>query len=252
MNSTIIKAFDIVRLVADSQGELGLSDVCERLGMNKTTVFRYIETLVSIGLLEKRGGSYYLGIGLFEMGNKVRINNLIIEWVHPLLESLAQEVNETVNLAQIFDDTALYLDKAESRRSLQLKAMVGDKLPLHCTGLGKAILSILEPERLEPLIENLKLEKKTAHTITDPVEIRKQIESIGTRGYVIDQEEFDEGLVCVAVPLKMPELSFYGSISVSGPINRFNQARAEFLGGKLLATRDKILQVLDNEMRRFP
>lgn len=251
MNSTLIKAFEIIRLIADHQGELRLNDICRRLNMNKTTVFRYIETLISLNLVEKRDGSYFLGIGLFEMGNKVKIQNLIIERFHPVLEALANDVNETVNLAQIFDDTALYLYKAESRRSLQLKASVGDKLPLHCTGLGKAILSILEPDRLDPLISNLKLERMTRHTITDPTTLKKKIDLIRTRGYSIDQEEFDDGLICVAVPLKIRKLNFNGGISISGPINRFDEEMTHFLAKSLLETRDKILHIFEHEIGVF-
>jgi len=251
LNSTLIKAFEIIQLIADHQGELGLDGICKRLNMNKTTVFRHIETLVYMNLLEKREGSYFLGIGLFEMGSKVRIQNLIIERIHLIFEKLAKDVNETVNFAQIFDDTALYLYNAESRRSLQLRVSIGAKLPLYCTALGKAILSILDTERLDSLIANLKMKKMTQYTVTDPVELMKKIDSVRDRGYSIDREEFDDGLVCVAVPIKISELGFIGGISISGPINRFDDERGHFLAQKLLETSNEILDTLHHELGGF-
>ena len=251
MNITLIKAFEIIKLIADHQGEFGLNDICRRLNMNKTTVFRHIETLVYMNLLEKREGSYFLGIGVFEMGNKVRIRNLIIERIHPVLEKLAKDVNETVNFAQIYDDTALYLYKAESRRSLQLRASIGDKLPLYCTALGKAILSILDTERLDSLITNLKMKKMTQYTVTDAVELMKKIHSVRMKGYSIDREEFDDGLVCVAVPFKISELGFIGGISISGPIDRFDDTRGRFLVQRLLETRNEISGTLHRELGGF-
>jgi len=113
MNSSLQKAFKIVWLVSSHQGELGLSDICRRLDMNKTTVFRYIETLIYLNIMEKRGDTYYLGIGLAVLGGKVRIQAEIIEWIHPVLVELAQEVNETVNFAQLSGKTALYLDRVD-------------------------------------------------------------------------------------------------------------------------------------------
>lgn len=248
MNSTLLVAFDILRVLSEHQGEYGLNDICKHLKMNKTTVFRYTETLISLKLLEKREGKFYLGLGLCELGSKVETQYLIIDLIHPILENLAQEVNETVNFARIYDDTALYLDKVESTRSLQLRASVGDKLPLYCTGVGKAILAILEPRRLAALLSNLKLAKLTKSTITGVEKLMGEIELIRTRGYSIDQEEFEEGLICTAAPLRIPELKFLGGISISGPISRLDEKRTIFLTGKLLARRDEILSIVGDAL----
>ncbi|MCK5571052.1 MAG: IclR family transcriptional regulator C-terminal domain-containing protein, partial [Spirochaetes bacterium] len=119
------------------------------------------------------------------------------------------------------------------------------------TALGKAILSILDTERLDSLIANLKMKKITQYTVTDPVELMKKIDSVRDRGYSIDREEFDDGLVCVAVPIKISELGFIGGISISGPINRFDDERGHFLAQKLLETRNEILDTLHHELGGF-
>jgi len=251
MNTTLLVAFDILKFLSEHQGEYGLYDLCKYLNMNKTTVFRYTETLIFLKLLEKREGKFYLGLGLCELGSKVETQYLIINLVHPLLVDLAKEVNENVNLARIYDDTALYLDKVESTRSLQLKASVGDRLPLYCTGVGKAILTTLEPMRLDSLLINLKLDKLTKYTITDIATLKQEIELIRTRGYSIDHEEFDEGLICAATPVKIPELNFFGGVSISGPISRLDEQRTLYLADKLLARREKILSTIRGALRGY-
>lgn len=244
LNYSLQKAFKIVWLVGNHQGELGLSDICRRLHMNKTTVFRYIETLIYLNILEKHRDTYYLGIGLAVLGGKVRIQAEIIEWIHPILVLLAHEVNETVNFAQLSGNTALYLDRVESERGLQMKAVLGANLPCHCTALGKAILAILDPDKAEELLSAVELKKMTKSTITDPALLMKQIESMRRRDYYSEREEFDDELTCVAVPLKVPELNFIGGISISGPIYRLDQDRLSFLAQRLKKTRDEIVKRL--------
>jgi len=244
MNMTLIKALEVVWLIAKNQGKLRLNNICKQLNMNKTTAFRHLQTLISQNLIVKDNGYYSLGLGLFELGSKVKIRSLTVELIHPILVELALETNETVNLAQIYNDSALYLDKAESKRSLQINANIGDKLPLYCTALGKSILSSIDRNMLDILISNIKMEKITKYTITDPVELNKHIDLVRKREYSIDMEEFEEHLVCIAVPLKVTRLGFIGGISISGPKTRLNDKRISFLLQKLKKTRNEILDAL--------
>jgi len=244
MNITIEKAFEILALVRDHQGEMRLKDIYELLNMNKTTAFRYVNTLTSLNLLINDRGFYSLGLGLFELGIKVKIQNLMVKVCHPVLDKLAHEVNETVNLAQFSNSLAVYLDKAESRRSLQLKASVGDRLPIYCTGLGKSMLSILDRDIADRLISNLGMKKLTKHTIIDPKSLIKHLDLVKENGYSVDNEEYEEGLVCIAVPLKVSEINFIGGISISGPINRFNEERISFFAQRLIKIRNEVLNIL--------
>ena len=100
--------------------------------------------------------------------------------------------------------------------------------------------------RLNTLVYNLKLERMTGSTITDPAQLMKQIDLVRTRGYSVDREEFDEDLICVAVPLKITELNFIGGISISGPSNRLSEERIRFMAQKLLETRNEILVTLSH------
>jgi len=246
MNSTVKRSFEIVRIIADNQGRFTLSDLIAKTGLNKTTLFRMTKTLEELNILEKRKNHFYLGLSLFELGNRVHIKQIIVDKIHPLLKQLSDEVNETVNLAKLYNGRVLYLDKIESRRSLQIQSSIGDTLPLYCTSLGKSILSIVPDNQFADIIEKIKLKKITKNTLTDKKIFIDQIKEIRTRGYSIDNEEFEEGLVCISIPLYLSEYDFYGSLSLSGPSTRFKGKNLHKMASTLKSYKDLLKEKINN------
>ncbi len=233
LNSSIQKAFKIIEYVSGFPQGIRLVDISKHLSFNKATALRMLSTLEEIGVLNKKEGRYFLGLKLYELGNKVSHKKVIVDKVHKKLESIVKDLNETVNFGVLFENKVLYLDKIESNRSLQINTTIGGKISLHCTALGKSILSILSDEELESLLDCLDLEKKTKNTIDNKKLLLEEIKKTKERGYSVDDEEFEEGLRCVAVPLKFKDINFYGAISVSGPISRFTKSFIPELGEKL-------------------
>ena len=212
---------------------MSLAGMSKILKMNKTTLFRFLNSLTDLNVLEKKNGQYFLGIRLFKLGNKVPVKEFIIDKIHPLLESLVNEVNETVNLGVLAHNRVLYLDKIESNHNLQIHTFIGSYAPIYCSALGKAILSILDESAREKVITLLELTKKTANTIDDPEKLKIHVSQVSKCGYSTDGEEFEDGLNCVAVPLYLPDMKFYGAISFSGSSARFTHRYMDELAGKL-------------------
>ncbi len=233
MSSSVKKAFEIVRYVAGHQGEMTLSELSRKLGMNKTTVFRYLETLEILDILEKKNNSWYLGMELFFLGHQVDLQKSIIERVHPAIFSFSKKTNETLSFAGLIGESAIYLDKVESTRGLQMRAHLGDRLPFHCTALGKSILAVLPEYRAADLLERLNLKRYTENTITDKNVLLQQVEEVKVSGYSLEEEELEPGLSCVAVPLYIEGLDFCGAVSISGTSSRLNRARMAELVEKL-------------------
>lgn len=244
MNQSVIKAFEVLSFVIDTPKKMSLSEMARALDMNKTTLFRFLSTLESLGMLDRRDDQYVPGMRLFAMGNKVPVKELIVDRVNPILKELTEEVNETVNMGQLIGNKMLYLAKSESRRSLQIQTYVGGYISLHCSALGKAVLSILPENHREEIIAGLEFEAHTPKTITDPAVLRTQVREVAERGYSTDIAELEEGLNCVAVPLPVTNLNFTGAISTSGPSVRFTPERIDELAGKLSETVTKIQEIL--------
>jgi len=245
MNSSIQKAFKILSFVAANPQQMSLSEMSTALSINKTTLFRFMQTLQSLNLLEKKNGTYVPGIRLFELGSKVPVKQLIVGKARPLLVKLTEDVNETVNLGELNNQKILYLDKFESKRSLQIQTSIGSYISLHCTALGKSALSSLPESERKSIISHLVLEKRTKNTISDPRKLISYIEEVKKRGYSLDIEEWEVGLHCVAVPLAIPELNFCGAISFAGPSVRFTWARMAELAEQLKETVTKIKQAIN-------
>jgi IclR family transcriptional regulator, KDG regulon repressor len=243
MNQSVQKAFEILSFIAETPQKMSLNQMAVKIGMNKSTLFRFLSTLESLEIIAKKDDCYVPGIKLFQWGSQVPVNQLLVAKIHPLLQQLTLEVNETVNMGQFSNNKVLYLDKSESQRSLQIKTSVGSYTELHATALGKSILSILPLTLRNSIIDSLIFERKTSNTITSPAKLKKQVDTVAQEGYSKDCEELEEGLHCVAVPLFIESLNFYGGISCSGPINRFTPLRMTQLAQQLKAKSQEIKKV---------
>ena len=143
----------------------------------------------------------------------------------PILEELWRESGETVNLGALAGREVLYLDVLESPHNFRLASKVGMRRPVHCTGLGKAILAWTPASFREELIAAAKLEKLTSHSITRTSELIAEIARVQRRGYAIDNEEVELGARCVAAPILDSSGSVVAGISVSGPVTRMSRTR---------------------------
>jgi DNA-binding IclR family transcriptional regulator len=241
MSGSVQKAFKILDYISLQTAGATLTEIARDLDLNKATALRYIKSLRSLRILERRQNQYHLGLRLFEIGSRVRLQIEIRQRVHGILENLCHRVNETVNLAQIHNAEVLYLDKIESTRSLQIQTNIGGTAPVHCTALGKAILSIMPDHQRNLLMKRLSFDRKTRNTLSGTGELNSQILEIRRQGYSVDHEELEEGLKCVAVPFRIDSLNFYGGISLSGPSIRFTRPVIRKYAGYLLRVRDQVV-----------
>jgi IclR family acetate operon transcriptional repressor len=224
MSESAGKALDLLFYLAKTEGEVSLAKLSRETGMNKATALRYLAVLESRGVAERRNGGWSLGLALYELGTRVPVRSLVVERVRPFLERLSRETGESVNLACLAGSSAVYLDRAEADRSLRMRSAPGDRLPLYCTGVGKAILTLLPDDRIRAILGPGPLGRINDKTLTDPEEVLREVERTRELGYALDREEYETGLTCIAVPLSIPDADFYGAVSVSGPTARMRDA----------------------------
>jgi IclR family acetate operon transcriptional repressor len=194
----------------------------------------------SKGVVERCHSGWTLGLSLFELGSKVPVRQIVAEKVRPIIDNLARESGESVNVAYLAGESAIFLDRAEANRSLRMRSMPGDRLPLYCTGVGKAILSQLSDERIRAILGPGPLEKVTDSTLTDPEDVIREANHAREQGYGIDREEYEIGLTCYAMPLRLLGSDFVGAISISGPTARMKnpEIRSRFLALLTQAVQD--------------
>jgi IclR family acetate operon transcriptional repressor len=180
------------------------------------TVHRLAQTLVDAGYLRQLPDRRYcLSSRLVALGT--RANSLVEAGARPVLLGLANDLGETANLAVLSGGRAEYLAQAAGRHSMRTFTEVGHRVPLHCTGVGKALLSLLIDDEVRRILAEAGMPAKTTTTITDPSEMLSEVATIRGRGYVVDDEEMEPGVRCVAAPILGTSLM---AVSVSGPAAR--------------------------------
>lgn len=221
------RAFMILECFTESKPEWGVTELANHLGFPKSTVATILRTLRSHGYVEKDAQTnlYGLGLRLFEMGYVVRNQMKIRAHIMPALEELQKITQEIVYLTIPRGGKVLYLEAVYPSVRLVQYSTAGRLAPMHCTGVGKAMLAYMSDEEVESVISTYGLERYTPNTICDADELRVELGRIRARGYALDNEENDISIKCVAMPIRNSEGGALGSISVSGPSFRYEEDR---------------------------
>jgi DNA-binding IclR family transcriptional regulator len=227
------KAFEILELFDEKGKTLSITQISDSLNFNKPSTFRILKNLENAGYLEREQehSKFRLGPKLYYLGHLAEPHGKIRRIARPFLEKLHGSCNETVHLAVLNGEDALYLDKIEGTKTIRVISQIGAKLPAHCSGVGKVLLAGLSSERLERVVRARGLPRFTRNTITDLEKLKAELEVVKKRGYAVDNEEIEEGLKCVAAPLRDINGEVLAAISISVPAERFGRDRTKFLAG---------------------
>jgi len=229
MEKKIIKSIDrtlqILELFSLEKPEWGVTEISKALNIYKSNVHNILTTLVEKGFVMKdsKTDKYKLGIKFFELGSVVIKNLNLRKIAHPYMEKLLKEFNETVHLGILVEGEILSIEQEESGQSLSPRIFIGKRAPLHCTGVGKAIMAYLPKDKVAAIVERKGLKKYTENTIIDEEELEKEFLKIRKQGYSVDNMEHEEGVRCVASPIRDYSGKVIASMSVSGPAFRINE-----------------------------
>ncbi|MFP4482754.1 MAG: IclR family transcriptional regulator [Thermovirgaceae bacterium] len=238
---SVLKALDILELL-DREPDLGVTEIAGKLDMEKSTAFRLVNSLKLRGYVRKdpENNRYSNGFRLFEMGNNVVKNMGLKEQAFPFLQELSKRTNEAVNLAIQDGRDVVYLDKIESQATIKVDLHVGKRMPMYCTGLGKALLAFMDPAEVEELYSGETFESFTSTTHGDLASLMDELEEIRQRGYAWDNEEYVQDIVCIAAPVFGIGNDVVAAISVALPKFRYDGDP-----GKFQETRDHVVDVAE-------
>ena len=228
---TILRVFDILESIGQEPNGLGLAEISEKISLPKSTVHRIISALQERQYIRESysNGKYLLGYQVLNLAKSCLDAIDILKNAHPYLEAINKEFNETVILGVLDNNNfrIIYLDKIDTSHSLRLVSHIGERAPVHCTALGKAILSKFNEAEIREKFKDYELRKFTENTITDLDILIKNLKEINQMGYTIDREEYKPHVSCIAAPicgfLEQP----IAAISVSIPTTRFSEERME-------------------------
>lgn len=232
------RALDVLLCFTSQTPVLTMSQIAERIGINKSTVHRLLFTLEGRRFVERdpSTGVYRPGLRLLQIASLAMEQNSLRRLAAPYLQDLRDQYNENVNLAILDGADVVYLDVFEGSQRIKLAAVPGQRLPAFCTASGKAILAFLPDEQLKSVLERGML-KHTQATITTPEEFMKNVDVIRVRGFAISEQEFEDGINAIAAPIHNQPIA---SISIAGPAYRLTRDRMLEIGPNILATAKKI------------
>ncbi len=221
---SVERTFDVLEALATERRPVAISELSQRLGLHISTVHRLLATLIERGYArqDERSGRYSIGGRLLELASGLTEQVDVRMEARPMLERLAAQVGETANLSVRSGDSLVYIDQVQTNRLVRMFTRVGSSAPLYCTGSGKLFLAFSENYERDLnryLLEN-RLEPRTPGTLTTPQALREELRRIRERGYSFDNEEMEEGVVCVAAPVFDRQGQLLAAISVSGPTSR--------------------------------
>ena len=238
------RLFLVLETLADT-GSVTLADLCRQLDLNKSTLHRLLSSLIYMGYVKQDGetGKYSLSLKLLGLSNKLLVHMDILDAVRPSLKVLAQETGETVHFVQLDGVEAVYIYKEEStQNSVRMVSKVGSRIPLYCSGVGKAIAADMDQSQIQSIWEHSTIRKLTPHTIIDYTQFLEKIKEAREKGYALDDEENELGVRCIAVGLPDYLGRAKYAFSISAPASRMTDQRLEELAQILLKTKQEILK----------
>ena len=239
---TLGDAFRILDIIGNSHEPCGIAELSDVTGIGRSKMHRILDNLRYWGVVEQdpKNRKYLLGNRLLALAmNKLKTVDLI-KLASPELADLVETCEETVHLAVLDEGQVLYLDKREGPQAVGIISKVGQRLPAHCTGLGKVLLAFSERETVDWTAEHIGLKRFTKNTITDKELLKQELANVRMEGYAIDREEIEEGLCCIAAPVRNYTGEVVAAISVSLPAFRFTDEKKRRLIEQITSSAQKV------------
>lgn len=230
------RALDILLCFTERESEVSVTELSNAVGLDPSTTYRLLVTLQSRGFVEQspHSGKYRLGVNCLTLGSAYLKNNDLRQSALAPMNRLRDECGETVHLTILDGSEVVYIEKLSGLNPIVVMgSRVGKRNPAYCTGVGKAMLAFLPEDELKERFAGYKFTRFTPTTITSWGALKRELEEVRVRGYAIDREEHEPGVVCVACPI-FDHKGMVASISVSGPAERmYEQIQSGVLIEKL-------------------
>ena len=229
-SATALRAIRILELLGDAGKPMSVVEVGEGIGADRSTAYRMLMTLLGAGYVTRDASlkKYQLGHKLLSLSRSILNRDERNELIKQALGEIAEQTKETAHYCVLDRDATVLVLRAKGTQLVAVDFQIGSRSPLHCTSIGKLLLSYQEPARIEETIKR-GLSRVAVNTITDPNRFRVELRKVKARGFAFDDREFHDDMRCLAVPVFEKDGAVLGGISMSGPSFRFTIAKLEEL-----------------------
>lgn len=222
---SVIKAVEIINYIAESDQEMGATEISEGLGYGVSATYHLLNTLKESNFItqNERSKKYQLSLKLWQLGMKAFSQNNLGTALRQFLTKLKKETGETSNLTVLDRKSIVYIAQEESDKLIKMFTKTGATAPLHCTASGKIFLAYMDDVKREEILKDYIMTRFTKNTITTKKQLLLELREIKNKGYGFDIEERDEDVSCIAAPIFGTNGEVLACISISGPHTRFTK-----------------------------
>ncbi len=228
-NSSIKRALQIIEIVANSNQAMTATEINRHLQLPKPTIHRLCAQLVEEDFLQASldGKGFVCAKKLNNIALSVLSNNDFHRAQrHRILENLSSQLGETCNIAVLDGDMSVYFDRVETHWPLRAQLQVNDRVPLHCTASGKLFLSELSSVQRARVLQRLPLTQHTSNTLTSAQALKPELSRIKKQQIGVDNEEFFQGMIAVAVPIRDSQQRMFAVLAMHAPTARISLEQA--------------------------
>jgi IclR family transcriptional regulator, pca regulon regulatory protein len=235
----------VIRAFSRERPTLTLTEVADETGLARAAARRFLLTLKELGYVDSDGRRFSLKPRVLELGYSYLSSLPVWEIARPHLEQLAETVRETTSASVLDGTDIVFVVRVETKRIMSMTLGVGSRLPAWATAMGRVLLADLPPARLDAYFAQVKLDRLCERTVTNKRELRRIIEQARKHGYTLVDQEVEEGVRSLAVPIKSPGGRAEAALTVCSHASRVSVARImdEFLP-LVLDTSEKITRSL--------
>ena len=251
-DGTVGRTLAVLDLVAAFGRPVRFAEILPEAGLPKATLYRFLQALTHQDMLayDEDRQTYAPGMRLVRLAHSAWAQSSLAPLAQEVMNRLAEDLGQTVHLAQLDNGAVLYVDKRNARLPVEMFAQSGKVGPAYCTGVGKAMLAHLPEDRLAAAIARQSFHAHTPNTLTTPEALRAELARIRERGYALDDEEHETGIACIAAPILSGAGRVLGAISVTTTTATVPRAQLLALAGPV---RDAAAQIAATaESWRFP
>ena len=240
---SLLRALDVLTVLGGAERPLTLSELVTRTGFSRTAAYNIVTTYEIRGLVRRDSQNRYrLGWGLLELGEQARSQSDLSDAARPVVEDLAETTGETVLLGVLDQDSVIYVEKAESRRSVRMVEAPGRRLPLHQTATGLVLLSHAPAAFQERYVAGLDgADEDHRRWLTEATA------TILACGYATSVQDLDPDLTSASAPVSGPGGDSVAALTVAGPASRLTRQRIDEFVPQLLAAAAGISKALGSQ-----
>ncbi len=214
--TSFARGLAVIEAFGPQARSMTLSEVAERTELSRAAARRLLLTLCELGFARSEGKRFELTPRILSLGYAYLASLDFWEAVRPFIEEVTERIDQSCSAAVLDESMVVYVARsAAQHRIMSIALHVGTRLPAHATSMGQVLLAALEPDRLDAYFDRADLERHTRRTITDAEGLRRRLKTVREKGYALVDQELEEGLRSIAVPIRSSAGGAFAALNVS-------------------------------------